>query len=384
MSNPVLEQAVNADLLALRAMFQAKGFDIRIVGGAVRDILQGQAPKDIDLCTDAFPDEQQAIYSENGLKHIPTGVEFGTWTVVLNNVSYEITSLRTESEHDGRHAKMAWTRDWVDDLSRRDLTYNAMAMTFDGELIDPFNGHTDLLNKVTRFVGKASERLREDHLRILRFFRFLGRTGFVEIDKATEKAIEANTDGLQDVSAERIWVEVKKILTHDTGPQVYKAMHRLKVTLPARLPRIGTRYDSLVEVHRFTRNPVTILCSLLEDYQIDGVADALRWGIEERQLAKIVCKYREMSADDVHFAAYVDGVDKDALVEVLRYQGMPFVADGFALTPVPVFPMTGKDLISAGHKPGPQIGEMLRKLKIIWFNSGCRMTKGELWGHHGS
>jgi tRNA nucleotidyltransferase/poly(A) polymerase len=125
------------ELVRLRDTFQKSGFDIRLVGGCVRDMLMGIEPKDIDLCTDATPEEQIALYRAAGVRFAETGLQHGTITVILPEGVYEITSLRTETDHDGRHATVSYTRDWNEDLGRRDLTINAMAMTFEGQLSGP-------------------------------------------------------------------------------------------------------------------------------------------------------------------------------------------------------------------------------------------------------
>ena len=215
-------------LKALRAAFQSRGFDIRLVGGAVRDILVGVEPKDMDFCTDANPDEQREIYTAHGYRFVETGLQHGTITVVIDHVGYEITSLRTETDHDGRHATVAYTRDWMEDLSRRDFTFNAMAMTFDGEVIDPFGGRDDLQNQMVRFVGDADARVKEDYLRILRWFRFQARFGKPgRIDPAAWQAILDNYKGLKQISRERVWSELKKIVVHPRGSALFAVMHEI-------------------------------------------------------------------------------------------------------------------------------------------------------------
>lgn len=372
---------INDDLKALRAMFQERGFDIRIVGGAVRDTLMGSVPKDIDLCTDAFPDEQESIYSDNGLKHIPTGVQHGTWTVVMNDVPYEITSLRTETEHDGRHAKMNFTRNWLEDLSRRDLTINAMAMTFDGELLDPFNGAADLEARNVRFVGDARERMREDYLRILRYFRFLGRisqVGSVEVDADTAAALADRVEGLEMISAERIWSEVKRIVAADTGPEVYYYMIKHQVCQYAGLPRNTGAMANLKIMHGFTRNPVLLMCSLMHAPEsAEALAKTLKWSSEERDLALMYFKLRDLNVNYRFHSVVVGGYNKHHVAAVTEAQGMPYIASLLA-GDHPVFPVTGNDLIKAGVKPGPGMGEQLTSLKNRWFKSGCKLNKDQL------
>lgn len=384
MTQEILQSAINEDLLKLRSMFQAKGFDIRIVGGAVRDILNGEVPKDIDLCTDATPDEQLAVYQENGLRYEETGIQHGTITVIMNSVGYEITTLRTESEHDGRYAKMAFTRDWKEDLSRRDLTINAISMTFDGEIFDPFNGQEDLKNKVVKFVGDPNERMREDYLRILRYFRFLGRVAGENavIDDKTATAIRQNIHGLRNISAERIWSEVKRILAHKSGAAIYGQMLKFFINRHTALPGESYKMDhtKIERIARFTTDPITRLCAVIDDADhVDHLASSLKWSSEETKLAKLIVKLRDRKVEDLHFAVIVEGEDRRMVAEAARYKGEPFVATTIEITPPPVFPMTGKDIIATGVKPGPEVGEILRQLKIRWFNSGCKFTKGELY-----
>ena len=166
---------VKPELLRLEKMFADAGFELVFVGGCVRDALLGKEPKDVDLATSATPEEQISLYNQNGIRFIETGLQHGTVTAVLDGEPYEITTYRIDKETDGRHAKVDYTRDLVEDLSRRDLTFNAIAMRFDGTLVDPFDGMADLHNGRVRFVGNAQQRIEEDYLRILRFFpSFLG------------------------------------------------------------------------------------------------------------------------------------------------------------------------------------------------------------------
>lgn len=373
------KQLVTSDLLKLRAAFQKHGFDVRFVGGCVRDMLKGHEAKDIDLCTDAFPDEQKAIYEAEGFHYIATGEQHGTYTVMIEGEGYEITSLRTEDEHDGRYAKMTYTRDWVEDLSRRDLTINAMAMTFDGELIDPFGGKEDLRNSVVRFVGDPNERMREDYLRILRYFRFLGRYGLCEMDAETEQAVQKNVAGLIDISPERIWAETKKILAHDTGPMIYGLMNHTWVIRGTPLPPSGGRSGSMHIVHQYTRNPVSVLCALIgSTHEVEEYAKALKWSREEKDLALAIVRYRGLTIEALYRQIIVNGDDKRIIAEVARYNGSPYVAKKMEEMIVPVMPVTGKDLMDAGYKPGPDLGEKLKQLKDKWFRFACTLTKEEL------
>lgn len=183
---------------------------LRFVGGAVRDTLAGIKNFDIDLATDLSPEELVEACEESGLKTVPIGIKFGTVGVVLNNQTLEVTSLRKDIKTDGRHAVVEFTSDWESDASRRDLTINAIYADEKGSVFDYYNGIDDLENGVVRFIGNAGQRIKEDYLRILRFFRFYSIFGKGEIDAKALKACVENKDGIKTLSIERIRDELGK------------------------------------------------------------------------------------------------------------------------------------------------------------------------------
>ncbi|HEX7391036.1 MAG TPA: CCA tRNA nucleotidyltransferase, partial [Acidiphilium sp.] len=186
--------------------------EARIVGGAVRDMLAGRPLADIDLASPLPPDEVMRRLAAAGIRAIPTGLDHGTVTALIDNTGFEITTLRHDVSTDGRHATVAFTDDWREDAARRDFTINAMSMDRAGTVFDYFGGRDDLAAGRVRFVGDAATRIAEDYLRILRFFRFLARYGRGEPDAGAIAAIEAHREGLSRLSAERVWQELKSIL----------------------------------------------------------------------------------------------------------------------------------------------------------------------------
>ena len=148
-----LNALITPNLKKIHNIFSKNKFEVRIIGGAVRDIALGKQPKDIDLATDATPDEMIAMFDKAGIRHIPTGIEHGTVTAVIDKEPYEITTLRADVETDGRRAKVKFVRNWKADAQRRDLPYNAMSLDFNGKIYDDFDGMIDLQNKVSKFVG---------------------------------------------------------------------------------------------------------------------------------------------------------------------------------------------------------------------------------------
>ena len=232
LDSPEFKSVLTSELFTVTKPFQEQGFDIRIVGGAVRDILLGIQPKDVDLGTNATPSEMIALFKQYKVHYIETGLQHGTITAHVNKRDFEVTTLRIDAETDGRHAKVQFTDDWKLDAERRDLTFNAMSLGLDGSLFDYFGGREDLFNHRVRFVGDPMLRIQEDYLRILRYFRFYGRIALEpdNHDQTTLNVIRECSDGLRQISVERIWMEVSKILTGNHTPALFRRMYELNVS----------------------------------------------------------------------------------------------------------------------------------------------------------
>ena len=210
----------------------------RAVGGAVRDALAGLPVADVDIAAPLPPEELIARLSAAGCKVFETGLAHGTVTAVWEHQPIEVTALRRDVLTDGRHAEVAWTTDWQEDAARRDFTINAMSLGADGVLHDYFGGREDLARGVVRFVGDPETRLAEDYLRLLRFFRFQARYGKGAPDAAALQAICAAIPGLERLSVERIWMEIKRILMVAEPVPALRMMAELGV-LPAILSEIA-------------------------------------------------------------------------------------------------------------------------------------------------
>jgi poly(A) polymerase len=190
----------------------AGGATVRFVGGCVRDAVAGRLVKDIDLATPDSPDTVIALLEKAGLKAVPTGIEHGTVTAVAHGRPFEVTTLRRDVETFGRHARVAFTDDWVEDAARRDLTFNAMFCDADGTLYDPFDGREDLAAGRVRFVGEARRRIEEDVLRLLRFFRFFAWYGQPPADAEAIAACRELAPRLDNLSGERVQAELLRLL----------------------------------------------------------------------------------------------------------------------------------------------------------------------------
>ena len=385
-----VQKVVTPDLLWLREQFQARGYDIRIVGGAVRDLMIGLTPNDVDFCTDASQVEQEEMYVALSKQFpdfhvIPTGVDHGTYTVIptRGGEGYEITSLRTESQHDGRHAVVAYTKDWIEDLSRRDLTINAMALTFDGKLIDPFAGLLDLQTKTVRFVGNPEERMNEDYLRILRFFRFLGRFGGEGRAAYTMPGNELYraVHGLEKISAERIWSEMKKIIAHPSAPWVMRLMEYHSVLDIIKIPGPSEHFYKLHESGCTDPVLLMVACMYTRDKEaVESMAKRLKWSGDEKKVALEITKYSSEAPSTVGLkqALAVHGADRELTLKVSEFWCESAQHAALVAWEVPVFPVTGADLIAAGMTPGKQMGDTLMHLKRSWFittQTGAALTK---------
>ena len=366
----------------LRDAFLRHDREIMLVGGAVRAMLLNEPSSDIDLCTDANPDEQRSIYVAEKFKHFPTGIKHGTWTVVLTDGTVvEVTSLRTERDHDGSHP-MTWTRDWREDLSRRDLTINAIAMNFDGELLDPFDGRADLEQRIVRFVGDPADRIREDYLRILRFFRFHAQIAKDrDYDACTIATISACKDGLAGIARERIWAEIARIIA---GPYGVKTLHdiiRLGIAPLIDLPITETRLLCDTDEYQTTRDPVSLMAAYLGNRTaILAQATVWRWSISERDQAAFIANlldYPSLTPRQVQ-TLITRGVMKYWLTEGLRLLGRGDEANALLHWPVPDFPLMGRDLLALGIAESVEIGQILRALQERWDASEFTLSKTAL------
>ena len=358
---------------ALRAVLAALP-RARLVGGCVRDALLGRDVHDIDLATPDSPEAVIAALRAAGLKAVPTGLAHGTVTAISNHRGFEVTTLRRDLETDGRHAVVAFTDDWQADAARRDFTINALSMTAEAEVFDPFGGLPDLAAARVRFVGNAAARIAEDYLRVLRFFRFHARYARGAPDAEALAAIRNAVPGLARLSAERVWSELKRILA-GPDPAGTTALMRETGVLQAVLPEAGdgTTLAAITEAGA-PDDPVLRLAALI---QADGTAAATRLKLSGAE-ATILLALRAATAP-------ADAADDDTVRRALADTPKPILIgaswlagradtmrERLAAMPVPIFPLAGRDLASAGMQAGPAMGTLLRDIRAWWLHGGCR------------
>ena len=414
--------------------------DARLVGGAVRDALANRPIADIDLATKLPPTEVMAALQRSGIRAVPTGLAHGTVTAVLDapgfppddpqsgppagrlggglrdappggRRSVEITTLRRDVATDGRHATVAFTDDWRQDAARRDFTINAMSMTRDGTVHDYFGGVADLRAGVLRFVGDPARRIAEDTLRVLRYFRFFARYAAMPPEPSVRAALQAGIPNLENLSAERVWSELLRILAAPEPGAAVALMVELGI-LDAVIPE-GADPVALARLlaAEAPADPLLRLAGLLTG-EVEPFADRLRLSAAERQrlVGLRTTPLAHPEDDDATLRRLLADHDRAALIDRTWLvptsfpTGIPTgvpnripnvvptaVPTGLAhdlpapaaepawislrarlaRLPRPVFPLEGRDVLALGEPPGPSVGALLRATRAWWLEGGC-------------
>jgi poly(A) polymerase len=356
----------------------------RAVGGAVRDALAGLPVADVDVAAPLPPEEIIARLSAAGCKVFETGLAHGTVTAVWEHQPIEVTALRRDVLTDGRHAEVAWTTDWREDAARRDFTINAMSLAADGVLHDYFGGRADLAQGLVRFVGDPATRLAEDYLRLLRFFRFQARYGRGAPDAAALQAIRAAIPGLERLSVERIWMEIKRILMVAEPVPALRLMAELGV-LPAILPEIAAPDIECVARLVALGAPAEPLLRLAAlGGAAPGLAARLKFSLAEARALRFLQETAIPDAE-IDAAAFRCWRARHAAVALETQDAALWLADARDGTAplraalratlhaeaAPVFPLQGRDLLAAGASPGPALGALLARVEAFWMAGGC-------------
>ncbi|WP_233252615.1 CCA tRNA nucleotidyltransferase [Maritimibacter sp. 55A14] len=375
-TGPWLERPATQTVLG---MLEAGGHQALAVGGCVRNALLGEPVSDVDIATDARPERVMALARAAGLRPVPTGVEHGTVTVVADGTGYEVTTFRHDVETDGRRAVVAFADELSDDAHRRDFTMNALYARADGTVIDPLGGLADLNARRVRFIDDPAARIREDYLRILRFFRFHAWYGDAEagLDRDGLAACAELAGGLDSLSRERVGAELSKLLAApDPAPGV-AAMAQAGILariLPGADPRAL---------------PLLVHCEgaagIAADWRrrlaaLGGAPDNLRLS---RKDARRVALLRTCagSSDTVAALGYRHGAEAALDIALLRAALLetPLPADAAAQAArgaAATFPVAARDLMPG--LDGPELGERLKWLEEAWIASDFTLTRAEL------
>jgi tRNA nucleotidyltransferase/poly(A) polymerase len=388
---------------ALPRLFEAldrDGEEARVVGGAVRNQLLGEPVGDIDIATTAVPEEVMRRAEAAGFKPVPTGIEHGTVTVVIESRPFEVTTLREDVETFGRHARVAFGRDWKRDAERRDFTINALYAGRDGMIHDHVGGLADLAERRVRFIGNPATRIAEDYLRILRFFRFHAAYGHGgQPDAAGLAACIAARAGLETLSRERVRMEVRKLLVAPHAVPALAAMTEagLLVTVLGGVPLLASFSNMMKLEHELALapDPVRRLGALAVNTTEDAERLRERLRLANAEHARLVsmgegwwhitaattmAQARELLhrlgpenfADRVLLAwsrAWTEGVADE------HWHELVLLPDRWT---VPAFPLKAADFIARGVAKGPALGAALRAAEKAWIAEGFPMDASEL------
>ena len=362
----------------LLGILGAERGDTRFVGGCVRDTLLGIEVSDVDLATRIPPDQVLARLEAAGIKAVPTGLAHGTVTAVLHGWPVEVTTLRRDVSTDGRRATIAYTGDWREDAARRDFTINALsADPASGEMYDYFEGLDDLAARRVRFIGDPLERIAEDHLRILRFFRFHARFGEGAPDQNALLACAARRNDLMALSRERIADELLKLLAVDDPSPTVELMESLGLFAPIipEIDRQGVRaLSALCERERaagLATDPLRRFAALLPPEPQVAEAIATRLRLSKRAVKRLAAAAARQAGEErsPEVVAYWIGRE-EAIDRILLSEADPNAARRLVDWTRPRLPVSGGDLIKMGLESGPVVAATLQAIEREWVSSG--------------
>ncbi len=379
---------------------QDKGNKLMFVGGCVRKLLKKELVNDIDIATNLSPDELKNILRENNINFIETGITHGTITVVINKIKFEITTLRKDVSTDGRHANVEFISDWEEDAKRRDFTINAIYSDLKGEIYDPLGGLKDLENKIVKFIGDPNERIREDYLRILRYFRFYTQYNNHQHDIKIVQAIKKGLNGIRKISKERILDEFSKILNLKNFYELFnnefscsviltifpqlkhydrfraiqnipnKIINRLNVPLILSILLIDNSDNCEFFLYKFkfsNRDKKKILF-LLNKFKKINVKELL----DEKKLVKLA--YLGNAAEIIDLLVFLTFVSKE--IDVNTVEKRISFLDKLRL---PVFPITADYLkLKYNFSESKELGFALKKLEQSWIDNDFIIDKNDI------
>ncbi len=369
-------------LLQLKTVFKilSSNGNSRLVGGCVRDILKGIEPKDYDIATSVEANIAIDLLKNAGIKTIPTGMNHGTFTALVDNLVFEITTLRTDINCDGRHASVMFTKNWQEDAERRDFTINSMYLDLSGNLYDYYGGLNDLNNNLIKFVGDADKRIAEDHLRILRYFRFYGYLGGNNFHDGSLQAVIRNADLIKNLSGERIQNELCKILNSAHINQTLKIIFENDILKAIGLSNTKLEFQNIY----FSNNCIINLAVLIKLLNFNWettrkFAKRIKLSNKHTNFLQKICYQIDSYKLSLNGKLYYYGADLTKAYLSLKYILQPSeeyfhninIANSYTEKKLPV---NGTDLINAGFA-GKMISSMIKFLEEKWIAEDFKLNK---------
>ena len=389
-STKFLENIKEAQIIFSYLNEIGKESKVRFVGGCVRKAICGEDIDDIDLATSLEPDEVKKRLNREDIKVVDTGISHGTVTVILNKKKFEITTLRKDVFTDGRHANVEFTSNWEEDASRRDFTINAIYADIEGRIFDPLNGISDLQNGIIKFIGSSEERIQEDYLRILRYFRFFTQYSKVDYDQNIIRSIKQYINGLNKISNERIFDELKKILrlknvyrlfSHNTSKEIFlnifpqfKYYERLKI-IDSLDSKLRDKYDNYLILASLILDQTNNYEYFCHKYKMsNSIKNRFKYisinfenlgrkkFFSEENLKKLIYLSNKSSVGDLLlFSICADKEIKTISIEKL----INYVSE----CEIPKFPISGDYLKKYGYEAGEVLGKKLKSLEEKWIEN---------------
>ncbi len=389
------------------SLLDADGGEGRVVGGAVRNSLMGLQVADIDIATTLLPEAVVERAAAAGIKAVPTGIAHGTVTLVVDGKPFEITTLRRDVETDGRRARVAFSQDWHADAERRDLTINALYASADGKVVDLVGGLADLERRNIRFIGDAAVRIAEDHLRILRFFRFFAYYGSGRPDADGLRACAAAKSKIATLSAERVWSEMKKLLAAPDPGRALLWMRQIGI-LTEVLPEtekwgidaipglvatenvLGWPPEPLLRLAAIVPPDAARLAKLAQRLRLSKAEGAylLAWAntpvvrddISEAAFDRLLYRHDPSGVSVRLKLALVTARTKaeSDFEEMARVARLGKLLERVAKWKKPAFPISGADALAAGISAGPRVGELMARLEQEWLDGNFSLNRASL------
>ena len=395
-STKPLENIKEAKIIFSHLNDTGKEIAVRFVGGCVRKAICGENIDDIDLATSFEPDEVKKRLNREDIKVVDTGISHGTVTAILNKKKFEITTLRKDVSTDGRHANVEFTSNWEEDASRRDFTINAIYADIEGRIFDPLNGISDLQNGIIKFIGSSEQRIQEDYLRILLYFRFFTQYSKIDYDQNIIRSVKQYINGLNKISNERIFDELKKILTlnnvyslfsHNTSKDIFlnifpqfKYYERLK-TIDSLDSKLKDKYDNYLILAALILDQTNNYEYFCHKYKMsNSIKNRFKnMSINFENLEK----KNFFSEENIKKLIYLSNKDyvRDLLLfsicanKKIETLSIEKLINYVNVCKIPKFPVSGDYLKKHGYETGEVLGKKLKSLEEKWIENNFIIEK---------